>query len=216
MPCCTVCRVVVTLCALVLLHAADAPVAVGDDPVLARGLAVGSAAPREVLLHRSDGSEVRLEQVLAEGPTLIVFYRGGWCPFCTRHLAGIGAILPELHAAGVSLVAIVPDQPSVLAQAPADDGVLRLSDANGSAMRAYGVAFHVDDATAATLAGFGIDLAAASGQQHRWLPVPSVFLIDSTGSVRFVHADPDYRRRLDPQVLLALARTMTTTAEGRP
>ena len=150
-----------------------------------------------------------LATALGGGPTVVLFYRGGWCPFCTRHLAGLAGILPDLTAAGWKVVAVAPDQPSVLAAtlAKGDDGVPRLSDAEGNLMRAFGVAFRVDDTTDAKLKGYKIDLAAAAGNDHRWLPVPSVFLIAADGTVRFAHADPDYKVRLDPQALLAVAKT---------
>ncbi len=108
------------------------------------------------------------------------------------------------------MIAVVPDQPTVLAQAIADGdgGIRRFSDAEGTAMRAFGVAFRVDDAIHTRLLGYGIDLEQASGQTHRWLPVPSVFLIDAAGTVRFVHADPDHTQRLDAEQLTTALRSV--------
>ncbi len=165
-----------------------------------------------VVVRRTDGTAVTLGAAINGSPTVVVFYRGGWCPFCTRHLAGLAGIIPDLTAAGWKIVAVAPDQPSVLAAtiATGDDGVPRLSDAAGDLMQAFGVAYRVDDATDVKLKGFKVDLAAAAGNDHRWLPMPSVFLIAADGTIRFVHADPDYKVRLDPKALLAIA---TTTAK---
>jgi len=170
--------------------------------------AVGSRIPLSTAVLQSDGTATTLGQVLGGKPTVLIFYRGGWCPFCTRHLAGLGAIVPDLTAAGWQIVALAPDQPTVLAAAIAqgDGGIRRLSDADGTAMRAFGVAYHVDDATAATLKGYEIDLEAAAGNNHRWLPVPSVFLVTAEGEIHFAHADPDYKVRMDPQAILAAAK----------
>lgn len=203
------CLTAVHLAVVDAVPAAAAPVPA--SPQEARPITVGSAAPMSAMVHRTDGTAVTLATALGGGPAVMVFYRGGWCPFCTRHLAGLAGILPDLTAAGWKVVAVAPDQPSVLAAtlATGDDGVPRLSDADGNLMRAFGVAFRVDDATDAKLKGFKIDLAAAAGNDHRWLPVPSVFLIAADGTVRFVHADPDYKVRLDPQALLAVAKTAT-------
>lgn len=74
------------------------------------------------------------------------------------------------------------------------------------AARAFGIAYDVDEATREQLAGFGIDLEQASGRDHHVLPVPSVFLVDDGGTIQFVHADPNYRERIDPEVLMAVAR----------
>jgi len=174
----------------------------------ATAASVGSRIPLATAMRQPDGTAITLGQVLAGKPTVVVFYRGGWCPFCTRHLAGLGAIAPDLTAAGWQIVALAPDQPTVLAAAIAqgDDGVRRLSDADGTAMRAFGVAYHVDDATVATLKGYKIDLEAAAGNKHRLLPVPSVFLVTAEGEIRFVHANPDYKVRMDPQAILTAAK----------
>lgn len=186
-----------------------ASVLVPASPQEARPITVGSAAPVSVMVRRTDGAAVSLGTVMSGSPTVVVFYRGGWCPFCTRHLVGLAGIIPELTAAGWKIVAVTPDQPSVLAAtiAKSDDGVPRLSDAAGDLMRAFGVAYRVDDATDTTLKGYKIDLAAAAGNDHRWLPVPSVFMIATDGTIRFVHADPDYKVRMDPQALLTIAKT---------
>lgn len=170
-------------------------------------LAVGAAAPQDAALHTVDGKATTVGKALAGQPTVVIFYRGGWCPFCTRQLAGLREIVPGLTEAGWKIIAIAPDAPETLRAAAADeDGLRRFSDAEGHAMRAFGVAFHVDDATQEKLQGYGIDLAKASGQNHRLLPVPSVFAIDGTGVIRFAHVNPDYKARMDAQELLSTVK----------
>lgn len=83
---------------------------------------------------------------------------------------------------------------------------LLLSDSKMSGARALGIAFQVDDQTLAQYKKFGIDLEAASGETHHQLPVPAVFVIGTDGKIRFEHVDPDYKSRLDPEVLLAMAK----------
>lgn len=201
------CLIAVPLAAVEAGPAAAA--SVPATPQEARPIAVGATAPLSAVVLRADGTATTLAKALGGAPTAVVFYRGGWCPFCTRHLAGLAGIIPDLAASGWGIVAVAPDRPQVLAAAIAkeDDGVPRLSDASGDLMRGFGVAYRVDDATDAQLKGFRIDLAAMAGNDHRWLPVPSVFLVAADGTVRFVHANPDYKVRLDPQALLAAARS---------
>ena len=83
-----------------------------------------------------------------------------------------------------------------------------LSDAKADAARAFGVVFKVDDAMLKRFAGFGIDLKDASGESHHLLPVPSVFVLDDKGVVRFSYVDPDYSTRIDPDLLLAAATSI--------
>ncbi len=80
-----------------------------------------------------------------------------------------------------------------------------LSDNKMIASRAFGIAFRVDDSTIEAYRGFGIDLEAASGERHFELPVPSVFLIDTEGTIRFRYFNPNYKIRIDPDELLAEA-----------
>lgn len=80
-----------------------------------------------------------------------------------------------------------------------------LSDARMEAARAYGIAFQLDDATLAQYKSFGVDLEDASGETHHQLPVPSVFLLDREGVIRFVYSNPDYTVRIAPEELLAAA-----------
>ena len=83
-----------------------------------------------------------------------------------------------------------------------------LSDHRMDAARAFGIAFQVDEAGLAQFEKYGIDLEEASGETHHVLPVPSVFLIDGTGVVRFRHFDPDYTKRLETDQLMAAARKL--------
>lgn len=87
-----------------------------------------------------------------------------------------------------------------------------LSDARMEASRAFGIAFRVDDATFAQYRDYGIDLEAASGETHHLLPVPSVFIVDSQGVIRFGYSNPDYKVRIPIEELMAEARAV---AEGR-
>ena len=76
------------------------------------------------------------------------------------------------------------------------------------ASRALGLAFQVDDKTEKALKGYGIDIVAASGEEHRQLPVPAVFIVGTDKIVDFQYVDPNYSRRIDPDLLLAAARAV--------
>lgn len=175
------------------------------EAAAARPIAVGSAAPLAVALQRADGSATTLAAEAAGKPLAVVFYRGGWCPYCVKQLAGLEEAAGRLRSAGWTVLALSPDRPADLAAKPAAGGPLLLSDTSGAAMRAFGVAFRVDAATIERYRGFGIPFHARAEDDAPLLPVPAVFLIDAAGTVRFVHADADYRRRLDPQALLEAA-----------
>jgi len=171
-------------------------------------LRIGDKIP-DVTLRSEEDREVKLRDLVAAKPTVVVFYRGGWCPFCTKHLQALAGIQEELRSAGSQLVAISTDQPSKLAATPGRDklGYTLLSDSDAKAAQAFGIAFKVDDQLVARYkSSFGIDLEAASGRTHHMLPHPAVFVVGPSGTIRFAHVNSDYKVRLEPAKILQAVR----------
>lgn len=169
----------------------------------------GDSLPAVNLLDE-DGRPVALRELVREQPAVIIFYRGGWCPYCNRHLMALAEAEPRILAAGHRIVAISPDQPAKLKATP-DRGQLgyRLfSDRGAEAAKALGIAFRVPDELVAKYKDeYRIDLEAAAGDSHHLLPHPAVFVVGTDGVIRFVHVDPDYRKRLSAdEILTAIGR----------
>ena len=116
----------------------------------------------------------------------------------------------ELSALGFPVVAISPDRPSRLSRSleVGELGYVLYSDSSLDAARAFGIVFQLDAAEVARYRGYGIDLEAASGRSHYKLPVPSVFLVEKGGVIRWVYSNPDYRVRPDNGTLLEAARRL--------
>ncbi|MBS1724863.1 MAG: AhpC/TSA family protein [Armatimonadetes bacterium] len=153
-----------------------------------------------------DGKATTLKAALGGKKTVLVFYRGGWCPFCNAHLADLGKSEKDIEAAGWQIVAITPDLPENIAKTVEGQklGYQIYSDSEASALKAFGVAFRVDDATYDKYKNqFSLDLEKWSGQPHHILPVPSLFLIDGSGKIRFTHSNPDYKVRLKASEVLS-------------
>jgi peroxiredoxin len=187
-----------------LLGAALAQAQTNSSP-----LKVGDSIP-EVKLRTEDNKEVRLRTLVSEKPTVLIFYRGGWCPYCNRHLQALAGIEGDLNQAGAQLLAISPDQPSKLKATPDREklGYRLLSDADAEAARGFGIAFQVEDALVKKYKeSYQIDLEAASGRTDHLLPHPAVFVVDTTGRIRFAHVNPDYKVRLEPMKILEAAQT---------
>lgn len=173
----------------------------------AAALAVGAAAP-DVTLRTEKDAPLALRKAVAEKPAVLIFYRGGWCPFCTKHLAALAGIEKDLAASGFQLLAISPDAPAKLREKPSHQslGYTLLSDSTMVAARAFGIAFTVPDEVREQYKGFGINLEAESGQAHHQLPHPAVFVVDKAGIIRFAHVNPDYKTRLEPAKILEAVR----------
>ena len=170
------------------------------------GIPVGGQAP-DAAVREADGREVRLREAGKPGPVLLVFYRGGWCPYCNSQIHELTTAYPEYQKRGVTPVAISVDRAEESAKTQATYAIPFpvLSDPELAAHRAYRVLHQADEAEFARLKGFGIDLEKASGQGHHVIAVPSIFVIDRKGVVRWAHADPDYKvRPSTAQVLAAI------------
>lgn len=180
---------------------------VADRAEDVRPLKTGDVAP-SATLRTPDGDKVDARQLYAAKPSLLIFYRGGWCPYCNTHLGQIAKAEPQLVELGYQVLAVSPDRPEALRQSvdKGPYGYQLLSDSNMELTKAFGLAFRVDDPTLENYRGFGIDLERASGRDHHLLPVPAVYIIDKDGVIRFAHWNADYKDRLDPSALLKAAK----------
>lgn len=196
------------------------PAAIGDQIALglqelstagtARGLAVGDHAPSFELPDHL-GQPVSLERLLAEGPVVVTFYRGAWCPFCNLQLRALEAALPAIHAAGATLVAISPQAPDhstgLVEQHALTFPVL--SDLDQAVTEAYGVRFDLTG----TLEHLQVDVfqndpAAQNADGRRSLPVASTFIVDPSGTVRFASVEADWRIRVEPEDVVAILQSL--------
>jgi len=183
---------------------------VPNDPFEVQPLLSGMKAPAFELLD-AYGSTHKFDPDNLDNPALLIFYRGGWCPYCMLYWAQLRKAEDDFAELGIDLIFLSADKPEVLAEAVSDNEKLNyalLSDASMQVATAYGIAFKVDDETIKVYQGYGINLETASGYQHHILPAPAAFLIGTDGIIKFQYVNPDYKIRLHPDVLLAAAKTM--------
>ncbi len=181
---------------------------VPDLPTDVKPIKVGAKLPGAIVANL-DGKPFDLAKMTAGQPTVLVFYRGGWCPYCNTHLKELGQIQDELKGRGYQMVALSPDTPAELKKSLDKNEIefTLLSDSKANAAKALGFAFRVDDKTVDLYKNsYKIDIERASGETHHILPVPAVIVVNKAGEVTFVHTDPDYRKRLSGADLLKAAK----------
>ena len=164
----------------------------------------GAQAP-DFALPDARGTAVRLSHLLTQGPVIMTFYRGQWCPYCHLALRAYQQALPYLQARGASLVAISPQTPDH-SRAMAEKLELTfalLSDRGNHVARQFGLVFTIDEAARGAHKQVGADLPAFNGDNSWELPMAGTFLVDQSGTVRLAFVDPDFTRRLDPSVIIA-------------
>jgi peroxiredoxin len=169
-----------------------------------QALKEGDQAPDFTLLD-PHGTVMRLSHLLAQGPVVVTFYRGAWCPYCHLALRAYQQALGELLAEGATLVAISPQTP-YYSRALAEKLGLTfalLSDTGNQVARQFGLVFSIDEALHGSHKQVGADLPAFNGKDSWDLPMAGTFLVDQSGIVRLAFVDPDFTRRLDPSVAIA-------------
>ncbi|MDZ7694654.1 MAG: peroxiredoxin-like family protein [Balneolaceae bacterium] len=153
------------------------------------------------------GDSVQLMDLVSQKPTVLIFYRGGWCPYCSKHMAELQQAESKLVEMGYQLLAVSPDRPEKLKESIGEHDLsyTLLSDSPMKAASAFGLAFKVDQETLKRYNEVGIDLEASSGYDHHLLPVPAVYLVDTEGMIHFQYVNPDYQTRINSHVLLTAA-----------
>lgn len=171
---------------------------------LARRLRTGDPVPDLPLPDAPDGPP-RLSDLWRDGPLVLKFYRGRWCPYCTLDLRAWQRALPELRARGTRLVAITPQEAPEIALTRERDrlGFRIVSDPGNRIARAFGIAYEVDPEVRALYEGFGLSGSQVDPAGTWTLPLPACYLIGTDGRVEWAHVDVDYRRRAEPADLVA-------------
>jgi peroxiredoxin len=162
-------------------------------------ITVGDLAPN-FTLNNAAGKEISLKEKLAQGPVILTFYRGGWCPYCNLELRAYQKLLPQINQLGASLIAISPEKPDA-SLTTAEKNSLEfdvLSDIDAKVAQAYGIAFTLPDELQKLYTELGHALPNINGTNDWVLPVPATFVIDQHQQVILAHVDVDYRNRLEP------------------
>ena len=172
------------------------------NPVL-----VGSVLP-DIILKNKDGERVKLKEKVKEKPTVLIYYRGGWCPFCMKHLSAVGKSYKQLKDMGYQVIAVSPDNPAAMKRmGEKSPAYTVLSDSKMTGAKKLGIAFKVSDELVKLYKEkYKIDIERDSGETHHLLPVPSVFIIDKDAVVQFHYVNPNYKYRLGAELLIAAAK----------
>ncbi len=189
-------------------------------PAHAAGLQIGDKAP-DFALTNADGNERTLSTLLKNGPVILTFYRGSWCPYCNDQLYAYQENLDEIEGAGAQLIAISPEKPtSMVDQVLIKDLEFEvLSDAGNEVIRKYGLVWFADKKTLEKTSRYveqktGETLAERNGLESAELPIPGTFVINTDGIVTYAFVDEDYKKRAPiKDVLKALADINSRGAE---
>jgi peroxiredoxin len=177
--------------------------------IASHALKVGDSAP-DFLLPDAHGRLVSSEQLRRDGPLVVSFYRGGWCPFCNAELRALQAAKSEFDRLKANLVVLSPetrDLPRQLKHQLNLD-LTMLADVDHGVAISYGVLFRVPEETKAHYSGQGYDFGRRHGSSEWMLPIPATFVIDRDGVVRSSFVEPDFTIRQEPSDILGNVRPL--------
>jgi peroxiredoxin len=169
-----------------------------------RALHVGDTAPTRLALPDALGRPVRLADLWQRGPLVLLFYRGGWCPYCNLELRAWQRKLPELQRLGASLVAVSPQTPDNSLSTAEKNGLAFpvLSDSSLVASDAFGITFTLPPELVDLYGRVGNELPVINGNGQWALPLPATYVIDRDGRIHFAHVEADYRERAEPDAVM--------------
>ncbi len=164
-------------------------------------LLVGEIIP-DVTIHTVEGKPITTGNFFRAGKTILIFYRGGWCPYCNTQMAQLQTIEKELLGLGYQILAVSPDTPEKLKESTTKNKLTYtlLSDQAGTLSRAVGIAFQAPGHYEKRLK----EIQGDDADLH--LPVPSVFIVNEAGEILFEYINPNYKVRMSSELLLAAAK----------
>jgi peroxiredoxin len=203
-------RIILGLCILFLVLPAKAldRTQIADSADNVTPLLIGQTAPNSTL-QTVDGDPVSLKALTMQKPTVLIFYRGGWCPYCNRQLAGLKDIEGQLDALGYQILAISPETPAQLQAQKLQTKftVQLLADPELEAISGFGIGFYVPDEKRTTYKSkWDINLTSDKISGKAVLPAPAVFILDTNAKVLFSYVNPDFKTRISPELLYQAAK----------
>jgi peroxiredoxin len=199
--------------AALLLSASAVAAGLPANEEAVRPIAVGAKAPTAVL-DSLDGASVNLAELFAAKPTILIFYRGGWCPFCNRHLASLADSEIDFRRLGYQIVAISPDPVPSIDQTAARQHLRYrlLSDRQMKVSADYQVAYRIAAADEKDYRANGINLPSIPGQPDFWLTIPTAFIVGRDGRIKYVFFNSDPSVTISPEALMTAAKAALVAA----
>ncbi|MEM7225632.1 MAG: peroxiredoxin-like family protein [Pseudomonadota bacterium] len=178
-----------------------------------RAIKADDTAP-DFTLTDQDGNTVVLKDLLAEGPVVLSFYRGVWCPYCNIELKTLEEAADEIRARGATLVAVSMQGAADSRKSKRDNGLSFpiLTDKAGELAAKFGIRWTLQDYVIEFHKVFGVELPKIHNDGEWNLPMPARYVIASDGTVAYAEVNPDYTRRPEPSDLFPVLDKLAQSA----
>lgn len=185
----------------------DTSKAVAEAKPRATPLGQDEAMPAFTLMNEK-GESVSLTTAMANGPVVVTFYRGSWCPYCVKALKSLDQSVGDINDLGATVLAISPETPENSIDLRKQTGLSYelLVDHDNKLAEKLGLMFTLDAKTVERYGKYGIDLPKSNGTTEWQLPIPATYVIDTDGTVRYAWTDEDYSKRAPTSRILSTLR----------
>ncbi|MCL4129106.1 UNVERIFIED_CONTAM: hypothetical protein GTU68_000129 [Idotea baltica] len=176
---------------------------VRDSGIEASAKQVGDSAI-DAELAGWDGKSVKLSSLWKQGPVVLMWYRGGWCPYCNIQLRAMQESLDKLESAGARLVVLTPELPEKAKETAEknDLEIIALHDKNSEVARKFGILFDLPEPIVPIYRD-KLKLGSYNGNDKMELPLAATYVINKTGKISFAFLDADYKKRAEPSDVIA-------------
>ena len=170
-------------------------------------LNVGDQAP-DFTLTNTFGKEIKLSEAVKKGKVVLNFFRGGWCPYCYLELRALQKKYSLIKEGGAQIISVTPDNIDECKRTISRNQLQFdiLSDKGNKVAEKYRLISKPEERDHNSLLDIGLEHAIDSGDISYQLPVPGIFVIDEWMTVRFAYQDPDYKKRVNMNLLLDCLR----------
>ncbi len=154
-------------------------------------------------LPNADGSTVKMAELLNEGPVVLIWYRGGWCPYCNVQLKEMQSYLPQIKELGANLVAISPEVPdsSLSTKEKGELDYYVLSDKGNDVARKFGIVYTLPKVVQEQFEG-RIDVDGYNADNKKELPLAVTYIVNKDGKITYAFIDKDYKKRAEPETII--------------
>jgi peroxiredoxin len=165
----------------------------------------GNALPNVDLIS-IEGSTYSLKNLVEGKKSIIILYRGGWCPYCSAQMAGLAKAEKKIRQLGYQIIGITGEDLNAINKFSADhDLPYRVFTDHGIALaKNLNIAYKVDKATIEKYKGYGIRIP------NEILPIPTLIAVDEEGIINYIHASPDYKNRITTEEVLSTLKSLQT------
>ncbi len=172
-------------------------------------LAKGDAAV-DFTLPNAMGKQFNLAKLCSKGKVVLTFFRGGWCPYCYVELRKFQNLLTKFRSLGAEVIAISSERPDYCLNTMERNALKFeiLSDKGNKVAQEYNLVYKSESEIDLWDELGLINTAITNGDISYELPVPATYIIDENMTIRYSYANPDYRKRVDPQDVLSILAGM--------